>query len=182
MRYIKDVDTGELIPISNDSEDESLNNIPGYVKDDFPEIKADYGGVNDIVLDLTNQLKAEKASKTVIYKHKFPVLKIIAAALVVGAVVVGGFFGVRFVSSIEFITDPVVISSESESAELYSDKHFENVEDSEDSEDSEDLEDLEDSEKFSFRSSLLRLLFTVLTIITIKFATSFLLRIVKEGF
>lgn len=175
MRYIKDVDTGELIPILNYSEDEALNNIPGYVKDDFPEIKADYGGVNDIVLDLSNQLKAEKASKTVIYKHKFPVLKIIAAALVVGAVVVGVFFGVRFVSSIEFITDPVVISSESESAELYSDEHFENVEDSEDS------EDLEDSEKFSFRSSLLRVLFTALSIISLKFAISFLIKMLKVG-
>ena len=173
MRFIKDVDTGELIPISNDSEEESFNNIPGYVKDDFPEIKADYGGVNDIVLDLTNQLKAEKESKTVIHKHKFPVLKIIASALVVGAVVVGGFFGVRFVSSIEFITDPVVINSESEleTAELYSDEHFENAEDSEDSS--------KDSEDFSFRSFLLRLLVIALSIISIKFATSFLLNTLK---
>lgn len=177
MRFIKDVDTGELIPISNDSEEEAFNNIPGYVKDDFPEIKSDYCGVNDIVLDLTNQLKAEKESKTVIHKHKFPVLKIIAAALVVGTVVVGCFFGVRFVSSIEFITDPVVINSESESAELYSDEYFENSEYSEYSEESEESEELE---KSFFHSSLLRLLVTALSIISIKFATSFLLNTLKD--
>lgn len=42
MKFIEDVDTGELIPIPDNSEEEAINNIPGFVKDDFPALKVNY--------------------------------------------------------------------------------------------------------------------------------------------
>lgn len=108
IKYIKDVDTGEIYPVRSDSEKEALNNVPGFVEDDFPEIHVNYSGengVNDIIADLTTQLKEEKASRTVI--HKFPIAKILSAAALVAVLVVGCVFGVRFASSIQF--EPVTV-------------------------------------------------------------------------
>lgn len=105
MKFIEDVDTGELIPIPDNSEEEAINNIPRFVKDDFPEIRINSDGTNEIISDLCDQLLEEKANKTVY--HKFPFLKIITSAIVIVVIAVFGFFGIRYVSNINI--DPVTV-------------------------------------------------------------------------
>lgn len=107
MKYIEDVDTGELIPIPDNSEEEAINNIPRLVKDDFPEIRINSDGANEIISDLCDQLKEEKANKTVY--HKFPFVKIIVSALVVSALAVSVFAGIRYVQNIDF--EPVTVQT-----------------------------------------------------------------------
>lgn len=109
MKFIEDVDTGELIPIPDNSEEEAINNIPRFVKDDFPEIRIKSDGTNEIISDLCDQLKEEKANKTVY--HKFPFLKIITSAIVIAVIAVFGFFGIRYVSNINIEPFTVDISS-----------------------------------------------------------------------
>lgn len=106
MKYIEDVDTGEIFPVEDKAEQEI--EIPAFVKDNFPEMKVNYSGengANDIILDLSHQLKEEKSSKTVY--HKFPMMKILCAVIVTAVVVVVGVFGVRFATSVNF--EPITI-------------------------------------------------------------------------
>ena len=106
MKYIEDVDTGKIFPVEDEAEQEI--EIPAFVKDDFPEMKVNYSGengANDIILDLSHQLKEEKNSKTVY--HKFPIMKILCAVIVTAVVVVVGVFGVRFATSVNF--EPITI-------------------------------------------------------------------------
>lgn len=113
MKYIKDVDTGEIFPIENETEQEI--EIPAFVKNDFPEIKVNYNGennANDIILDLSHQLKEEKNSKTVY--HKFPIIKILCAVIVTTAVIVVGIFCAHFAKSIKF--EPITIEYTENSA------------------------------------------------------------------
>ena len=106
MKYIKDVDSGEIFPIEDNNEQNI--EVPAFMKDDFPELKVDYSGengANDIILDLSQQLKEEKNSKTVY--HKFPIIKILCAVMITAVIVVGGVFGVRFATSVDF--EPIKI-------------------------------------------------------------------------
>ena len=92
MKYIQDVDSGEIFPIEDNNEQNI--EVPAFMKDDFPELKVDYSGengANDIILDLSQQLKDEKNSKTVY--HKFPIIKILCAVMITAVIVVGGEIG-----------------------------------------------------------------------------------------
>lgn len=134
MKYIEDVDTGEIFPVEDETEQEI--EIPAFVKDDFPELKVNYsgeGGVNDIIADLSHQLIDEKNSKTVY--HKFPIMKILCAVIVTAIVVVVGVFGVRFATSVNF--EPITIGhTESSVKEDGPEKQEENTESDEINEDS----------------------------------------------
>lgn len=127
MKYIEDVDTGELFPVEDEAEQEI--EIPAFVKDDFPEMKVNYSGengANDIILDLAHQLKDEKNSKTVY--HKFPLMKILCAVVVATVVLIVGVFGVRFATSIQF--EPITIgqtkSSEKEDEQEQQEENIKN--------------------------------------------------------
>lgn len=134
MKYIEDVDTGEIFPVEDEAEQEI--EIPAFVKDDFPEMKVNYSGengANDIILDLSHQLKEEKSSKTVY--HKFPMMKILCAVIVTAVVVVVGVFGVRFATSVNF--EPITIGhTESSVKEDEPEQQEENTESEEINEDS----------------------------------------------
>lgn len=106
MKYIKDIDSGEIFPIEDNNEQNI--NIPEFIKDDFPEIKVNYSGengANDIILDLSKQLKEEKNNKTIY--HKFPIIKIICAVMITAFIVVSSVFGVRYATSVNF--EPITI-------------------------------------------------------------------------
>lgn len=164
MKYFEDVDTGELFPVEDDIEQNI--EIPAFVKDDFPEMKVNYSGengANDIILDLSHQLKEEKNSKTVY--HKFPIMKILCAVIVIAVVVVVGVFGVRFATSVNF--EPITIGhTESFVKEDELEKQEENTESEENN---------EDSTIFSEIISVLPMMLGVsLTIIGIQFAVKFM--------
>lgn len=133
MKYIKDVDTGEIFPVEDEAEQEI--EIPAFVKDDFPELKVNYsgeGGVNDIIADLSHQLIDEKNNKTVY--HKFPIMKILCAVIVTAVVVVIGVFGVRFATSVNF--EPITIGYTESLIKEEPEKQEENIESEKNNEDS----------------------------------------------
>lgn len=133
MKYIKDVDTGEIFPVEDEAEQEI--EIPAFVKDDFPELKVNYsgeGGVNDIIADLSHQLIDEKNSKTVY--HKFPIMKILCAVIVTAVVVVIGVFGVRFATSVNF--EPITIGHTESLIKEEPENQEENIESEKNNEDS----------------------------------------------
>ena len=164
MKYIEDVDTGEIFPVEDEAEQEI--EIPAFVKDDFPELKVNYsgeGGVNDIIADLSHQLIDEKNNKTVY--HKFPIMKILCAVIVTAVVVVVGVFGVRFATSVNF--EPITIKhTESSVQEDEPEKQEENTE-------SEEIN--ENSTIISEIISILPIMFGVtLTITGIQLAVKFM--------
>lgn len=127
MKFIKDVDSGEIFPIADDFEQNI--DIPAFVDDKFPEMKVDYSGkdgANDIILDLSHQLQDEKNSKTVY--HKFPIMKILLAVMVSMVVVVVGVFGVRFVNSVNFEPVTIEYSQNTEYSENINNSEETNVE------------------------------------------------------
>lgn len=133
MKYIKDVDTGEIFPVEDEAEQKI--EIPAFVKDDFPELKVNYsgeGGVNDIIADLSHQLIDEKNNKTVY--HKFPIMKILCAVIVTAVVVVIGVFGVRFATSVNF--EPITIGHTESLIKEEPEKQEENTESEKNNEDS----------------------------------------------
>lgn len=164
MKYIEDVDTGEIFPVEDEAEQEI--EIPAFVKDDFPELKVNYsgeGGVNDIIADLSHQLIDEKNSKTVY--HKFPITKILCAVIVTAIVVVVGVFGVRFATSVNF--EPITIGhTESSVKEDGPEKQEENTESDEINEDSTIISEI--------ISVLPMMLGVLLTITGIQFAVKFM--------
>lgn len=164
MKYYEDVDTGELFPVDDDIEQNI--EIPAFVKDDFPEMKVNYSGengANDIILDLSHQLKEEKNSKTVY--HKFPIMKILLAVVVSVVVVVVGVFGVRFATSVNF--EPITIGyTESSVKEDEPEKQEENTESEENNEDSTIISEI--------TSVLPMMLILFLTISGIQLAVKFL--------
>lgn len=165
MKYIEDVDTGEIFPVEDETEQEI--EIPAFVKDDFPEMKVNYSGengANDIILDLSHQLKEEKSSKTVY--HKFPMMKILCAVIVTAIVVVVGVFGVRFATSVNF--EPITIGHTESSVKEEPEKQEENTESEEINEDSTII-----AEITSVLPTMLMVLLTVSGIrLAIKFMTS----------
>lgn len=161
MKYIEDVDTGEIFPVEDETEQEI--EIPAFVKDDFPEMKVNYSGengANDIILDLSHQLKEEKSSKTVY--HKFPMMKILCAVIVTAVVVVVGVFGVRFATSVNF--EPITIGHTESSVK--EDKQEENTESEEINEDSTIIAEI--------TSVLPKMLIVLLTISGIQLAVKFM--------
>lgn len=163
MKYIEDVDTGEIFPVEDEAEQEI--EIPAFVKDDFPELKINYsgeGGVNDIIADLSHQLIDEKNSKTIY--HKFPIMKILLAIVVSVVVVVVGVFGVRFATSVNF--EPITIGHTESLIKEEPEKQEENTESEENN---------EDSTIFSEIISVLPMMLGVsLTIIGIRLAVKFM--------
>lgn len=163
MKYFEDVDTGELFLVEDDIEQNI--EIPAFVKDDFPEMKVNYSGengANDIILDLSHQLKEEKNSKTVY--HKFPIMKILLAIVVSVVVVVVGVFGVRFATSVNF--EPITIGHTESLIKEEPEKQEENTESEENN---------EDSTIFSEIISVLPMMLVVsLTIIGIQLAVKFM--------
>lgn len=171
IKYVKDVDTGEIYPIKADSEKESLNNVPGFVEDDFPEICVNYSGAdgaNDIILDLKHQIKEERASKTVI--HKYPIAKILCAAALVAVMVVGVVFGVRVVSNVQL--QPITVQYSESTIE-------EDVPTEQEANHETDQEAQQDLDKL--KSLFARVLPVVVTIVGIRFSISYLHHIIERS-
>ena len=129
MKFIKDVDSGEIFPI-DDNIEQNIE-IPAFMNDDFPEMKVDYSGengANDIILDLSHQLREEKNSKTVY--HKFPIMKIVFAFIISAFVLVACVFGVRFATSVNF--EPITIEYSDNSSTFSDDGQLEEEEQYED--------------------------------------------------
>lgn len=170
MKYIEDVDTGELFPVEDDIEQNI--DTPAFVKDDFPELKVNYsgeGGVNDIIADLSHQLIYEKNSKTVY--HKFPIMKILLAVVVSVVVVVVGVFGVRFATSVNF--EPITIGNSDSFVQEEESEHQEESEKQEENTESE--ENNEDNTFFSEIISLMSIMLgVILTVTGIRFAVNFM--------
>lgn len=124
MKFIKDVDTGEVFPVPDNVEEQINDEMSTLYKDNaVPIMKADYSGVdgvNDLMLQMANELEEEKERKTVY--HKFPFAKIITTVAVCAMIIVSCAFGVHYVSSINFV--PTSISAEN-SSEILSDKSTE---------------------------------------------------------
>ncbi len=163
MKYIEDVDTGEIFPVEDEAEQEI--EIPAFVKDDFPEMKVNYSGengANDIILDLSHQLIDEKNNKTVY--HKFPIMKILCAVIVTAVVVVIGVFGVRFATSVNF--EPITIGHTESLIKEEPEKQEENTESEKNNEDSTIISEI---------ISILPIMFGVsLTITGIQLAVKFM--------
>lgn len=179
MRYIEDVDTGEIFPVPDDIEENV--DIPAFVKDDFPELKVNYsgeGGVNDIIADLSHQLIDEKNSKTVY--HNFPIMKILCAVIIFAVVVVVCVFGVRFAASVNF--EPITIEY-TDSSVLQNNEEFEQQEESESQ--NENTDDEEHNGFQELLSELIDFLFplagVLITIWGIKKGVSFI-RISNRGY
>ena len=170
MKYIEDVDTGELFPVEDDIEKNI--DIPAFVKDDFPELKVNYsgeGGVNDIIADLSHQLIDEKNNKTVY--HKFPIMKILFAIVVSVVVLVVGVFGVRFATSVNF--EPITIGHSESFVQEDESEHQEESEKQEENTESE--ENNEDNTIFSEIISLMPIMLgVILTVIGIRFVVNFM--------
>lgn len=119
MKFIKDVDTGEIFPVSDDVEEQINDEMPALYKDEItPTMKVNYSGidgVNDLILQMSHELEEEKERKTVY--HRFPFVKIVSALAVCAVLVVGCVFGIRYVSSIDFKTDTITV--ESPTADFY---------------------------------------------------------------
>lgn len=119
MKFIKDVDTGEIFPVSDDVEEQINDEMPALYKDEItPTMKVNYSGidgVNDLILQMSHELEEEKDRKTVY--HKFPFVKIVSALAVCAVLVVGCVFGIRYVSSIDFKTDTITV--EAPAADFY---------------------------------------------------------------
>ena len=176
IKYIKDVDTGEIYPINSNSEQEAINNAPAHVVDDFPEIHVNFdgeNGANEMILDLTAQLREEKASKTVI--HKFPIAKILCAVALIAVIVVGGVFGVRVVSNVQL--QPITIQYSDNSA----------VETAEEVPTASENEEQEQEQKTAIdevydliRKRLPTFLSVAITFVSVRLAIKFMLRVVKN--
>ena len=163
MKFIKDVDSGEIFPIADDYEQNI--DIPVFVDDKFPEMKVDYSGkdgANDIILDLSHQLQDEKNSKTVY--HKFPIIKILLAVMVSMVVAIVGVFGVRFVNSINIEPITIEYSKNTEYSEIINNSDETNEEEQQNDESNSDPKSLLES-RLSSLSSILPVLFsTILSI------------------
>lgn len=118
MKFIKDVDTGEIFPIPDDTEEQINEKMPTLYKDEItPKIKVDYSGidgVNDLMLQMSHELEEEKERKTVY--HKFPFAKIISTIAICSVLIIGCVFGVRYVSNIDFESNPISIEASVDNA------------------------------------------------------------------
>lgn len=160
MKFVKDVDSGEIFSI-DDNIEQNID-VPAFVDDNFPEMKVDYSGkdgANDIILDLTHQLNDEKNSKTVY--HKFPIMKILLAVMVSAVVAVVGVFGVRFVNSINF--EPVTIEYSKNT------EYSENINNSDETNEEEQQNEEPKAEEKSFLESNLDSLSSMLPVISAVF-------------
>lgn len=101
MKYVQDVDSGEIFPVPDNNEQNI--DIPGYVKNDFPVLKVDYSGendTNDIIEDLSQQLIEEKKSKTA--HHDFSILKTLCAMIASFVIIICGTIGINLASCFSY--------------------------------------------------------------------------------
>lgn len=169
MKFIEDVDTGELIPVPDDAEDQIYDEMPTLYKDEPADVakdkyKVDSGSANlvDVIFNLQDELKEEKGKKTVY--HKFPFVKIISAVAICAALVVGCVLGIRYVSSIDFKTEPIKIETPAADYSERSDNEISektNYDTAEDTPSSEDEKRDEYIDNIFFLSSTLAALFAI---------------------
>lgn len=181
MKFIKDVDSGEIFPI-DDNIEQNIE-VPAFMKDDFPEMKVDYSGengANDIILDLSHQLREEKNSKTVY--HKFPILKILFAFIITAVIVVCCVFGVRFANSVNF--EPITIEYSDNSTTLAEVEQLEEKEDPEENKPQNDNSN-EDFSIFGLNlplfSKIVQLLPILLSVSLTVLAIRFLINLIQKG-
>lgn len=174
MKFIEDVDTGELIPVPDDAEDQIYDEMPTLYKDDTADVakdkyKVDSGSANlvDVIFNLQDELKEEKGKKTVY--HKFPFVKIISAVAICAALVVGCVLGVRYVSSIDFKTEPIIIETPAADYSESSESSDNEISEETNEDTTEDTPSSEDEKQDEFIDTISFLSFTLITLILITF-------------
>lgn len=164
MKYIKEVDSGELIPIPEEDNEITDFKIPQHLDaDNFPSmnISVDDYSANEIIADLNKQLNDERKSKTVY--HKIPFAKTLGAVCLSVGIILAGTFGIRLINSIEM--KPVVI----ELGQTSADEQSEEV-----------TEHLEENEKTIDKDTLANLLFAAVSISTSFYACKKIISLVKK--
>lgn len=161
MKYIKEVDSGELIPVPEEDDEIADLKIPQHLDaDNFPSmnISVDDYSANEIIADLNKQLNDERRSKTVY--HKIPFAKIIGAVCLSVGIILAGVFGIRLINSVEIT--PVVIEMEQTSANEQSEEvtGYSEKENSQDDNNSENVNE----EKYFNKDKLAKFLFTIVSV------------------
>lgn len=182
MKFIEDVDTGEIIPVPDDAEDQIYDEMPTLYKDETTDVakekyKVDSVSANlvDVIFNLQDELKEEKGKKTVY--HKFPFVKIISAVAICAALVVGCVLGVRYVSSIDFKTEPIII--ETPTAD-YSESSDNEISEETNEDTTEDTPSKEDEKQDEFIDTISFLSFTIITLILITFGMKVAMNFIRE--
>lgn len=80
LMYVTDADTGEIYPIPKSSASCAEDNIPGFVKDDFPAMCANYDDANAIICNLKMQLDIERDRNQQLEKERIKEQKIVTDA------------------------------------------------------------------------------------------------------
>lgn len=161
MKYIKEVDSGELIPVPEEDNEITDFKIPQHLDtDNFPSmnISVDDYSANEIIADLNKQLNDERKSKTVY--HKIPFAKTLGAVCLSVGIILAGTFGIRLINSIEM--KPVVIELEQTSADEQSEEVAEHI-----------------NEKTVYKDTLAKLFFAAVSISTSVYACKKIISLVK---
>lgn len=181
MKFIEDVDTGELIPVPDDAEDQIYDEMPTLYKDDTADVakdkyKVDSGSANlvDVIFNLQDELKEEKGKKTVY--HKFPFVKIISAVAICAALVVGCVLGIRYVSSIDFKTEPIKIETP---AADYSERSDNEISEKTNDDTAEDTPSSEDEKRDEYIDNIFFLSSTLVTLFAISFGITVAMKLVR---
>lgn len=181
MKFIEDVDTGELIPVPDDAEDQIYDEMPTLYKDETADVakekyKVDSGSANlvDVIFNLQDELKEEKGKKTVY--HKFPFVKIISAVAICAALVVGCVLGIRYVSSIDFKTEPIKIETP---AADYSERSDNEISEKTNDDTAEDTPSSEDEKRDEYIDNIFFLSSTLVTLFAISFVMKAAMKLVR---
>ena len=181
MKLIEDVDTGELIPVPDDAEDQIYDEMPTLYKDEPADVtkdkyKVDSGSANlvDVIFNLQDELKEEKGRKTVY--HKFPFVKIISAVAICAALVIGCVLGVRYVSSIDFKTEPIIIETP---AADYSESSDNEISDETNEDTAEDTPSSEDEKQDEYADTIFFLSATLSALVVIPFGIKVGVKLVR---
>lgn len=163
MKYIKEVDSGELIPVAEEDNEITDFIIPQHLDtDNFPSmnISVDDYSANEIIADLNKQLNDERKSKTVY--HKIPFAKTLGAVCLSVGIILAGTFGIKLINSIEM--KPVVIELEQTSADEQSEEVAEHI---------------NENEKNVYKDTLAKLFFAAVSISTSVYACKKIISLVK---
>lgn len=181
MKFIEDVDTGELIPVPDDAEDQIYDEMPTLYKDEPADVakdkyKVDSGSANlvDVIFNLQDELKEEKGKKTVY--HKFPFVKIISAVAICATLVVGCVLGIRYVSSIDFKTEPIKIETP---AADYSERSDNEISEKTNDDTAEDTPSSEDEKRDEYIDNIFFLSSTLVTLFAISFGIKVAMKLVR---
>lgn len=173
MKFIKEIDTGEIIPIPDNDEELVYDQMPTLFKDDVvhtTNIKCDGEPASqnlvDVIFELQDKLKDEKKQRTIY--HKFPFTKIIATVAICTAIVFVGVLGIRYVSSVNLTPDEIITESSNNYSE--DDASTAVIEQASDNDSDAYNSDIEEENEDTIGISTIELVSRLLSIIAISIA------------